>query len=41
MVQKQIDYRPCPTVELEKNDYLVEIPFPLNVPTGVFSSCAV
>lgn len=24
MVQKQIDYRPCPTVTLEKNDYLVE-----------------
>ncbi len=24
MVQKYIDYRPCPTVELENNDYLVE-----------------
>ena len=24
MVQKYVDYRPCPTVELEKNDYLVE-----------------
>lgn len=24
MVQKHIDYRPCPTVTLEKNDYLVE-----------------
>ena len=24
MVQKKIDYRPCPTVELENNDYLVE-----------------
>ena len=24
MVQKQIDYRPCPSVKLEKNDYLVE-----------------
>lgn len=24
MVQKQIDYRSCPTVELENNDYLVE-----------------
>lgn len=24
MVQKKIDYRPCPTVKLEKNDYLVE-----------------
>ena len=24
MVQKEIDYRSCPTVKLEKNDYLVE-----------------
>lgn len=24
MVQKKIDYRPCPTVELVNNDYLVE-----------------
>ena len=24
MVQKQIDYRSCPTVELKDNDYLVE-----------------
>lgn len=24
MVQKKIDYRPCPIVELENNDYLVE-----------------
>lgn len=24
MVQKYIDYRPCPTVELKDNDYLVE-----------------
>ena len=24
MVQKQIDYRPCLTVELENNDYIVE-----------------
>lgn len=24
MVQKKIDYRSCPTVELENNDYLVE-----------------
>ena len=24
MVQKEIDYRPCPTVELKDNDYLVE-----------------
>lgn len=24
MVQKMIDYRPCPEIELENNDYLVE-----------------
>lgn len=24
MVQKKIDYRPCPEIELENNDYLVE-----------------
>lgn len=24
MVQKEIDYRPCPTVEFENNEYLVE-----------------
>lgn len=24
MVQKKIDYRPCPTVKLDNNDYLVE-----------------